>query len=333
MQLTFKPYFLTFKNPFGISKLTRKGTDTILIQLHQNGITGYGEAVLPPYLKESPKELIELFSHTSIPDFKENSLVEIDRLLKQLPSSIEDNPSYYAAIDMALHDFLSKSLKQSIPSIYNISSLHQPLSSFTIAFSKTEEIKEKLKDAQEFNLIKLKLGGTNDLKTINEVRKLSTLPISTDLNQAWNNLDHKLIKLLENSNCQYLEEPFKDNSELITLKTTIPIIADESFQGYSSFKNLSPHFNGINIKLMKCGGLREAYKIIKEAKKRELNILLGCMSGSSCAVSAMSHFTSLADWIDLDGPALISNDPFTGLSYKKGRIVLKGKNGLGIDLN
>jgi len=333
MHLSYHSYFLTFKNPFGISKLTRKGTDTILVEIKQNGIIGYGEAVLPPYLKEKPEEIIQLLGSTAIPDFKIFTLTEIDQILAQLPSSIDRNPAYYAAIDMALHDLLSKTTLQSIQSLYGISPNRSPLSSYTIAFSTPQEIVEKLKDSTHFNLIKLKLGGINDIDTIKEIRKQSSLPISVDFNQAWHKPDLELIDLLEKQNCQYIEEPFNDNQALKDLITTIPILADESFQGLSSFEKLPPQFTGINIKLMKCGGLREAFKIIKEANKRGLKILLGCMSGSSCAVAAMSHFALLAHWIDLDGPALISNDPFSGLTYKNGKIILKEIHGMGVELN
>ncbi len=333
MHLTFRSYFLTFKHPFGISKLTRKGTDSVLIELQQNGIIGHGEAVLPPYLKETKEELLSLLESIQISDFKNFTLDEVDVLLDLLPSTIEKNPAFFAAIDMALHDLLSKTTQKSIRELYDLPRNHRPLSSYTIAFSQTDEIKTKLQDALNFSLIKLKLGGNNDVNTITEVRRLSRLPISTDLNQAWDSVDPNLLNLLEQENCEYLEEPFKNNRELKTINTSIPIIADESFQGLSSFDQLPIEFKGINIKLMKCGGLREAFKIITLARMKNLKILLGCMSGSSCAVSAMSHFAPLADWIDLDGPALISNDPYFGLSYKDGEIVLKRNNGLGVDLN
>ena len=269
---------------------------------------------------------------TVVRDFKEFTLNEIDDLLSDLPSNVEDSPAYFASIDMALHDLLSKIKNESISSLYDIAVSNKFLSSYTIAFSNTDEIEKKLEDSKRFSLIKLKLGGVNDINTIKEVRKLTDLPISVDLNQAWINSDPDIIRLLESESCQYLEEPFRDNYGLKDIKTKIPVIADESFQGLSSFDTLSPFFDGINVKLMKCGGLREAFKIIVKAKNNNLKVLLGCMSGSSCAVSAMSHFSPLADWIDLDGPALISNDPFTGLTYSNGNIILNKKIGLGIDL-
>lgn len=333
MVIKFYPYFLKFKSPFGISKLTRVGTESIIVTLSQNNTIGYGEAVFPPYIKNNPEEIIALLKQVNLPDFRAFSLNEIDDLLSTLPASIEKTPTLYAAIDIALHDLLGKINETSISQLYNIKSTNSfPLSSYTIGMSDKNDLKIKIQNSKNFNLLKIKLGNEKtDIDTLNDVQKLSGLPIAVDINQGWENVNEKVIKFLENNNCQYIEEPFSDNKKLKDLKTDIPIIADESFQNLESFKLLPKEFSGVNIKLMKCGGLREAYKIIKMAKEKNLKILLGCMSGSSCAIGALSHFSPLANWIDLDGPELIKNDPFKGLVYHKGSIKIDSKNGIGIE--
>lgn len=324
-------YFLKFKHPFKIAAGERTYTPSVFIRITDGNFTGYGEATLPPYLQET-QESVNFF----IREFFESKFNTIndcyEKVLIKLKKHYSNKPAL-AAIEMACMQIISAKQCISLRNVLRMDSGQNPYCTFTIGMDKPGAILEKLKEADDFKIIKIKLGGENDLKIVETICKATSKLICIDANQGWKNVGYALQMLNEfiNYPVQFVEQPLpkQDVMQMQELKdqTTIPLIADESFQTINDLEIIAKGFDGINIKLMKCGGITPAHQIIDEAKNLNLKILIGCMSESSCGIYAAAQLAPLANWVDLDGPLLINNDPFTGIIYNEGKVFLD-ENGL-----
>ncbi|MFI5218095.1 MAG: dipeptide epimerase [Bacteroidia bacterium] len=337
MFLRFYPYELRFKHPFSIASGTRDVTPVIYVELEHEGLTGYGEAALPPYLPETQQSVIEFLSNLEFKKF--SSPEEKDKILDYVFTISENDFAAKAAVDMALHDLEGKFLKKPCYEIFGLNKNNCPFTTFTIGMDSPKIILEKIKEAENFHLLKVKLGGPFDKLIIETIRSATNKSICVDANQGWHEKEFALdmIYWLKEQSAVFIEQPLpKEKFEdccWLKEKSPLPIIADESMQTFDDIEKIKDAFHGINIKLMKCGGMREAMKMIKKTKQLGMKILLGCMSESSCGVSAAAQLAPLADWTDLDGPLLISNDPFTGITYSDGKIVLNDLPGTGVIKN
>jgi L-alanine-DL-glutamate epimerase-like enolase superfamily enzyme len=186
-------------------------------------------------------------------------------------------------------------------------------------------------------MLKIKIGTQNDRNLISTIRKITAKKIIADANQGWKEKEEalELIQFLKEEGVVLVEQPMNKNDlaghEWLKERSPLPIFADESLQRLSDFDRIKNSFHGINIKLMKCTGIREAYALIKKGRSENMQIMLGCMTETSCAISAAAQLAPLADYADLDGNLLIKNDPFIGLSYSDGRIMVNDLPGLGVE--
>jgi L-alanine-DL-glutamate epimerase-like enolase superfamily enzyme len=327
------PYQLTFKYPFKIAHGARTGTDVVYIEISEAGFTGYGEASLPPYLLETSDTVIQWLNSVEL-DFNiaDYSAEIYYRIRHQYPG----NMPALAALDMALWDLKGKTEGKSFRDYFNIPDANTPCT-YTLGISNKAEMEQKIHEAVNygFKLFKIKLNGTDDVQMLADYQALTHLPFMVDYNQALDDVSVAADKLswLKQLGCILVEQPFKKemfmDSAIITSSKTIPVYADESFQTLTDLPNIPGAFNGINIKLMKCGGLTEAINIITEARKLNLSLLIGCMSESSVGCTAAAQLAPLCDYADLDGPYLISNDPFTGMKVADGFITIGDIKGIG----
>lgn len=326
MKLSYSPYTLQFRHPFGISHSTRSTTAAVYIKLEKNGKTGYGEATLPPYLEATQKSVIEFFK-AAMPVL-ENENGNLSEVIQKIDALAPQNTSAKAAIDIALHDLFGKIENKPAYQLLNLQKPGAKETSVTIGIGDISLIPEKIKELAGFNLYKVKLGGQNDKAIISAIRKVTDKPLVVDVNQGWSdpNFAMEMIHWLAEQNVLYVEQPLSKskNEETASLskQSPIPLLADESFQRLEDLERISQCFSGINLKLMKCTGLLEGAKIVEEVKKKNLKINIGCMSESSCGIAAAAQLMNYADWIDLDGPMLIKNDPFAGLTFKDGKLHL-----------
>lgn len=335
MELRIKTtgYSLMFKTPFHIAHGVRDLTPCVFVSVTDDeNCSGYGEAALPPYLGVS-QQMVEDFIRKVTPEILMTCSAE------QLHFALQNiSPACYpalAAVDMAWHDLMAQ--KNNLP-LYNWLGLSKQFTAygmFTIGISSEEELRSKLPEAEVMPILKIKTSDNNEKKIISQIRKLTDKPIAIDANQSWEPAAEKMELLfwLKEMNVILVEQPFRKNERVpdyIFKYSPIPLIADESFQTKADLDRITGSYHGINIKLMKCGGIYQALQIITEARRKNLKIMLGCMSESSCGCSAAAHLISLTDWYDLDGPLLISNNPFDGLSYRDEKIVISEKAGLGI---
>ncbi len=295
-------------------------------------MAGYGEATLPPYLPDTRETVLEFLQQVQA-----DQLIVTDPqvLHAYLHSLRPESLPAIAAIDIAWHDLQGKLEAKGVHQLYELNGTSEAPGMFTIGISNHNEIQEKVAEAGEIPVLKIKTGNGMDKAIVETIRRFTGKPIALDANQSWkkdvNSL--KLLHWLNKQNILFVEQPFhKNENDLGTIykDSPVPIIADESFQTIEDLDLVTGQFHGINIKLMKCGGIYPAIQIIKAARKRGLRILIGCMSESSCGCAAASQLIALADWYDLDGPLLLRNDPFKGLNYLKGRINIPSGPGTGV---
>lgn len=333
MTLRYYTYQLNFKYPFAIAAGKREHTPVVYVELEYDGFIGHGEAALPGYLPETQASVINFLKQ--IDTKKITGLPEVKISLDYIFSVAPGNFAAKAAVDMALYDLKGKILSQPCYAFWKLDKNNCPQTTYTIGIDSPEIILKKLNEAKDFNLLKVKLDGINDKQIIETIRAATDKSICVDINQGWKEKETALemIYWLKERGIVFVEQPLNKNkpedAQWLKEKSPMPLVADEALQTFEDIEKIKDAYHGINVKLMKCGGLREAMKMILLAKKLNLKIMLGCMSESSCGVSAAAQLAPLTDWTDLDGPLLITNDPFRGITYQNGKIVLNDLPGIG----
>ncbi len=336
MKISYVKYSLELKHQFTISFNSRNSTPTVLVRVEQDGVFGFGEASLPPYLPEDQESVIRFISKVRLRFLRNDDDLKYN--LDSLNDISHEDTAAKASIDIALHDLLGKIENRRCREFYNLGPNNLPLTSFTIGIDSEEMIKQKVHEADEFKILKVKLGTKYDKEIILTIRSETDKPLYVDANQGWlqKELAIEMINWLSKKNVLLVEQPMSKTNLLDTKwlkdRSPIPIIADEAFQRLNDLDKIKEAYSGINIKLMKCTGIREAYKIIMKAKESGLKIMLGCMTETSCAISAAIQLSTLADFADLDGNQLIKNDPFMTKTVERGRLVSPSLPGVGINL-
>jgi L-alanine-DL-glutamate epimerase-like enolase superfamily enzyme len=336
LTLRFKPYELHLKHVFTIAEGSRSTTPVMLTELEFDNVIGYGEASMPPYLGENHETAASFLNKVDLTQFESPFL--IDDILAYIEQLATGNYAAKASVDIALHDLVGKLMKQPWYRIWGLNPSKTPNTSFTIGMDKPEVVKAKVREASPYKILKVKLGQGNDKEMIEAVRSETDKPICVDINQGWTDkkMALEMAHWLKDKGVVFIEQPMSktstDDTAWLTQNSPLPIIADEAFQTISDFKKVQGVYSGINIKLMKCGGLHSAYIMIKMARSLGMKVMIGCMTETSCAVTAAAQLSPLVDWADLDGNLLIDNDVFNGILIKDGKIVLPDTPGIGITL-
>jgi len=332
--LRFMPYTLQLKHTFTLATSSRTTTPVMLTEIEYDGITGYGEASMPPYLGESHETVTKFLSSIDLSGFSDPFLIE--DILEYMDSVMPGNYAAKASVDIALHDLAGKIAGEPCYRLFGLNPVKTPLTSFTIGLDEPEIIKQKVAEAEPYKILKVKLGRDNDREMVEVIRSLTDKPLCADVNQGWKDRDHALemARYLKEKGFVFLEQPMpKEQNEDIawlTQRSPLPIIGDEAIQNVNEMVNLKNVYSGINIKLMKCGGLNGALKMIHVARALGMKVMIGCMTETSCAVTAAAQLSPLADWCDLDGNLLITNDPFDGLKITGGKVTLPERPGIGV---
>jgi L-alanine-DL-glutamate epimerase-like enolase superfamily enzyme len=336
MRLTFRPYEARLVHPFTVSGCSRTTTPIVLTEITYDGVTGYGEASMPPYLGETQASVISFLEKVDLKQF--SNPFELDDILSYVDKITINNTAAKASIDIAMHDLVGKLLGKPWHEIWGYTASKAPVTTFTIGIDTEDVVREKTKETTPFKVIKVKLGvdEANDKMIINTVRSVTDKPIRVDANQGWNDKHYalKMIEWLSEKNVEFVEQPLPkhnlDDMAWLTERSPLPTIGDESCQRLEDIPRLKGVFDGINIKLMKCTGMREANKMISMAQTFGLKLMIGCMTETSCAVSAAAQLSPKVDYADLDGNLLIANDCFTGMKLLDGKITLTEEPGIGV---
>lgn len=336
IELSWMPFDAKLNHPFTIANFTRTTTPIVLTQIKWNGYTGYGEASMPPYLGENQASVMAFLKRVDLSQF--DSPFRIQDIMIYLDSLASNNTAAKASIDIALHDLVGKVMGQPWWKIWGFDSETTPDTSFTIGLASEEKVKEKTREASPYNVIKVKLGRdeATDKMMINTIRSVTDAIICIDANQGWKDKHYALdmIHWLNERNVNMIEQPMSkyqlDETAWLTERSPLPVIADEACQRLTDVQHLKGAYHGINIKLMKCTGMREAREMISLAKALHMRIMIGCMTETSCAISAAAQLAPETEWADLDGNLLISNDQFDGMKIVNGKITLSDKPGIGI---
>jgi len=333
MRIDAKPIELKLTTPFRISRSVQNTSPNAIVQIEHGQYTGYGEASPAEYYGESVETVlacIALFAG----NLGDDPFV-IDDIMCRLDKIIRLNPAAKAAVNMALYDLVGKLLGVPLYKLLGLNPKHTPHTSFTIGIDTPTEMAKKALVAKDFPILKIKVGTRHDLDNLKAIRDVSSATIRVDANTGWTPKEAiRMINALAPYNIEFVEQPIPADDlaglKLIRDNVPLPIIADESCVIVGDIPRIAGCVDGINIKLMKCGGIHQALKMIHVARAHNLRIMIGCMIESSLAITAAAHLTPLVDYADLDGNLLIDNDPYEGVKVVNGKLVLPDTPGLGI---
>ncbi len=312
----------------------------MLVELEHDGVIGYGEAAMPPYLGESQATATVFFAKAAA--LLASSLAadpfQLEEILPSIDGIAPGNTAAKAAIDIALHDWVGKKLGAPWYRIWGLDPRKAPVTSFTIGIDTAEVVRQKTREADIYKIIKVKLGRSeeSDRLMIETIRQVTDKPITIDANQGWTQREAalRMIEWATTRGVVFIEQPMPkeqlDDTAWLRERSPLPLIADENVQRLADVKKCAGAFHGVNIKLMKCTGLREAHQMIVLARALGLKTMLGCMTETSCAISAAAQLSPLVDWADLDGAVLIKNDCFEGATIVEGKITLPERAGIGV---
>lgn len=334
LKLTFRPYELQLRHTFTVSSYSRKTTPGVQVRIDYEGFTGFGEASMPPYLGQSTETVCRFLSKVDLSQFSDP--FQMDTILAYVDSLSSGDGAAKAAIDIALHDLTGKLLGQPWWRLWGLDPSKTPDTTFTIGIDTPDVVREKTREcADSFNILKVKVGLDNDKEMIRTIREITDLPLAVDANQGWKDREQALDEILwlKENGIVMVEQPMAkeriDDNAWITERSPLPIFADEAIQRLADIPAIKGAYHGINIKLMKCTGMREGWKMVNYAKAEGMRVMLGCMTETSCAVSAAAQLSPAADFADLDGNLLITNDLFDGMKVVDGKITLNDRPGIG----
>jgi L-alanine-DL-glutamate epimerase-like enolase superfamily enzyme len=336
MKLSFKPFDLQLRHVFTVAANSRTFTPLVLVEIEYDGVIGYGEASMPPYIGETQESVMAFLKKVDIGQFSSPFL--LDDILTYIDNITANNSAAKASIDIALHDLVGKLMGQPWYKIWGYNPAKAPSTTYTIGIDTADVVRKKTEEVNGlYNILKVKLGRDNDKEMIETIRKVTDVPILADANQGWKDkhLALEMAYWLKERGVVMIEQPFTktdmENTAWLTERSPLPIYADEAFQRLNDVSKFKGVFTGVNIKLQKCTGMREARKILDTARALNMGVMIGCMVESGCAVTAAAHLSPMMDFADLDGPLLSANDPFKGITYEKGMIVIPDKPGIGVE--
>lgn len=334
MKLSYLPYPLQLQHVFTVAGNSRTHTPDVQVTIEHEGIIGYGEASMPPYLGETIDSVCSFLQKVDLSQFKDPFCLE--DILSYIDRIAPGNTAAKAAVDIALHDLVGKMMGLPWYKIWGLNKAHTPNTTYTIGIDTPEMVRYKtLEVAGRFKMLKVKMGVEGDRDLIRAIREVSDLPLAVDANQGWSDRREALdtIHWLHEQGAVMVEQPMPkdrlDDLAWLTAHSPLPTFADESLQRLSDVARLQGVFSGINIKLMKCTGMREAHQMALHARALGMRVMIGCMTETSCAISAAAQLAPLADFADLDGNLLITNDRFDGMKIVDGKITLSGAPGIG----
>lgn len=335
MKLSFFPYELKLQHVFTVASYSRTTTPDVQVEIEYDGFVGYGEASMPPYLGQTVESVTTFLQKVNLEQFSDP--FQMDDILTYIDSLSPGDAAAKAAVDIALHDLVGKLLGAPWYRIWGLNPEKAPNTTFTIGIDTPDVVREKTREcADKFKILKVKVGLDNDYEMIETIREITDLPIAVDANQGWTNKEKALDEIfwLKEHGIVMVEQPMPkemiDDIAWIRERSPLPIYADEAIQRLKDIPSIKGAYDGINIKLMKCTGMREGWQMANYARAEGMRVMVGCMTETSCACSAAAQFSPVVDFADLDGNLLIANDRFEGMIVVDGKITLPDRPGIGV---
>lgn len=335
LTFSFQFYDLPLQHPFQISRYTVTVQKTAIVCISDGIHFGYGEATVNPYYHSTPERLTESF-------IKIQAIVEAasglhpEELWKNIEPILKNDYFALCAVDIAYWDFYARKNNKTLRSYWSDEEVITPLTSYTIGIDSIEKMQQKIME-KPWPIYKIKLGTSNDIEIVESLRKITDSVFRIDANCAWNaEQTIKNSNILKDLNVEFIEQPLRadDNQGMKKVKSEsyLPVIADESCQREMDVSICSELFHGINIKVMKCGGITPALRMIKAAREAQLLLMAGCMTESTIGISGLAQIAPLLDYLDADGPLLLSKDIASGVGFNFGTIVYPNTFGSGAKL-
>jgi L-alanine-DL-glutamate epimerase-like enolase superfamily enzyme len=321
-------------HPFVIARGGQSDHRTVWVRLTDaEGNEGWGEAAPSKYYGETAESVLAALQvyGSMLPD----DPFQLEEAERRWENKLRGNAAARAALSAALHDLVGKRLDVPLFRMWGLDPCAAPPSTFTIGLDAPERIGAKVQEAAQYPILKVKLGTDRDLEILRAIRQATDKEIRVDANCGWTvKRALRMLPVLDEFGVTVLEQPLVphdlDGLAAVTAQADIPVIADESCLTAVDIPPLVGKVDGINIKLAKCGGLREALRMIAVARAHGLMVMVGCMIESSLGITAAAHFTPLVDIVDLDGAALLADDPFVGATIEQGQVRLPSGPGLGV---
>ena len=337
MKLILRDLLLPMRHAFTISHGTTTIQHNLLVELSQDGLSGYGEGASSHAYPEFDAPSMRAALETARPQIEGETLDDPARLWDRLLPALGHNRFALCAFDEAAHDLWGKLRRRPVWQLWGLELRHLPLSNYTIGIDPVEKMVAKMKEFDGWPIYKIKLGTAHDLELVRELRRHTTATFRVDANTAWTaeqTID--LAPELKALGVQFIEQPLKagdwEGMRRVARECALPVIADESCLVEDDVPKCAGFFHGINIKLTKAGGLTPARRMIARARQLDLRVMVGCMSESTVGISAIGQLLPLLDYVDMDGALLIARDVATGVRLEKGRAVFPEEAGNGVKM-
>lgn len=336
MQIILHKFDLELKHTFTIAHDSRDVQPTLIVELRDGALSGFGEATSNPYYGITIDNMCHALDRVNTV-VNDATFESAEELWRETSPILKDNPFAQCALDEAAHDLFSKKKNLKLYQYWGLEIDHNPLTNFTIGIDSVEKMVAKMKELP-WPIYKIKLGTNEDLRIITELRKNTDSIFRVDANCAWSAEQTILLApQLKALNVEFIEQPLpagdSEGMKKVFKESALPVLADESCIVEKDVVACHGLFHGVNIKLTKCGGLTPALRMIEEAKQLGMKTMVGCMTESSVGISAIAHLLPLLDYVDMDGSLLIKNDPAEGVRFDYGKVIYANGFGTGAQLH
>jgi len=335
MKLIIRSFELPLRHKFTISYDSRDMQETLVVELQQGEHKGYGEATSNPYYGFTIGSMTEALESIR-EQIEATDLTSPEAFWATMQPHLADNPFALCALDIAANDLFGKMKGQPLYQMWGLSAESMPLTDYTIGIDTIDNMVKKLKE-KPWPIYKIKLGTHEDVAIVKELRKHTIAVFRVDANGAWG-VEETIenAKQLKPLGVEFIEQPMRaddlEGMKEVYHHSVLPLIADESCITEADVAKCYGHFHGVNIKLVKCGGLTPARRMIAEAKKLGMKVMVGCMTESSIGISAIAQLLPLLDYVDMDGALLLRQDIAKGVTIDYGQVSYSGENGTGATL-
>lgn len=309
--------------------------DVLFVHYEHDGITGVGEGAPIVRYKESA-ESARAAVNSVLPLLDASNPTQFEKVISEVFARVPGEWAGKAAIDIALMDWMGKKLGVPLYEYFGLDPKDAPITDFSIGIDTPAITRQKVREAEAFPILKIKVGLDTDEQTIAAVRSVTDKPLRVDANEGWTDREVAARKIdwLSKQGVQFVEQPMPadriEDLRWLHQRASLPLMGDESCRHPADIPKLVGVFDGLNIKLDKTGGMVQAYQMVQMARALGFKTMMGCMVSSSCSITAAAHLSPLVDYADLDGNLLVANDPYRGVTVDHGKLILPDRPGLGL---